>query len=116
MRILVTGGAGFIGSHLVEKLLAAGHEVAIIYHFNDFYTPEIKRSKIAAVGIRISTKCGSLRSATLPFTARGNGPISRFISSAGRFMPANRSISSATARPAAITLISTTLFRARWQR
>ncbi len=30
MRILITGGAGFIGSHLAEKLLAAGHEVAVI--------------------------------------------------------------------------------------
>src|SRR5215471_14442622 len=47
MRILVTGGAGFIGSHLVEKVLAVGHEVFILDDFNDFYDPQIKHANIA---------------------------------------------------------------------
>jgi UDP-glucuronate 4-epimerase len=47
MRILVTGGAGFIGSHLVERLLAAGHAVVILDDFNDFYDPQIKEANIA---------------------------------------------------------------------
>lgn len=42
MRILVTGAAGFIGSHLVDRLLASGHQVLGIDNFNEFYDPAIK--------------------------------------------------------------------------
>ncbi|KAF0220721.1 MAG: NAD-dependent [Geobacteraceae bacterium] len=49
MRILVTGGAGFIGSHLCERLVRGGHDVAIIDNFNDFYDPAIKRRNIEEV-------------------------------------------------------------------
>src|SRR5258708_11238077 len=61
MRVLVTGGAGFIGSHLVEKLLADGHDVAILDDFNDFYDPQIKRANIAAVAKDIAVHDVDLR-------------------------------------------------------
>ena len=63
MRVLVTGGAGFIGSHLVESLLAAGHEVAILDDFNDYYDPLIKRANIAAVSKNVAIHAVDLRDA-----------------------------------------------------
>jgi len=44
--ILVTGGAGFIGSHLVRKFISEGHEVCVLDNFNTFYDPAIKRGNI----------------------------------------------------------------------
>ncbi len=49
MKILITGGAGFIGSHLTEKLLHDGHEVTCLDNFNDYYDPNIKRKNIQSV-------------------------------------------------------------------
>lgn len=44
MRYLITGAAGFIGSHLGERLLGRGGEVVGIDNFNDFYDPSLKRA------------------------------------------------------------------------
>ena len=38
-KVLITGGAGFIASHLCEKLLADGFEITIMDDFNDYYDP-----------------------------------------------------------------------------
>lgn len=47
MRYLVTGGAGFVGSHLADALLARGNEVVCVDNFSDYYSPARKRSNIA---------------------------------------------------------------------
>lgn len=49
MKVLVTGGAGFIGSHLCERLLRNAYEVAIIDDLNSFYSPDLKRENLSAV-------------------------------------------------------------------
>jgi nucleoside-diphosphate-sugar epimerase len=49
MRIAVTGAAGFIGSHLCEHLLAAGHEVRGVDAFTRFYRRELKEANVAAL-------------------------------------------------------------------
>ena len=45
MNFLVTGGAGFIGSHVCERLLRDGHRVWAFDELNDFYDPQLKRAQ-----------------------------------------------------------------------
>jgi UDP-glucuronate 4-epimerase len=56
MRVLVTGGAGFIGSHLCARLVERGDEVAAIDNFDPFYPERVKRRALApllARGLRL---------------------------------------------------------------
>ena len=47
MSYLITGGAGFVGSHVAEALLQRGERVVAIDNFNDYYDPAIKRGNAA---------------------------------------------------------------------
>jgi nucleoside-diphosphate-sugar epimerase len=52
MRVIVTGAAGFIGSHLAEALLAAGHEVVGVDAFTDYYDPALKEENARELDVR----------------------------------------------------------------
>ena len=45
-KIVITGGAGFIGSHIAESCAKDGHEVVIIDNLDDYYSPELKKRNI----------------------------------------------------------------------
>ncbi|HEX2091279.1 MAG TPA: SDR family NAD(P)-dependent oxidoreductase [Longimicrobiaceae bacterium] len=49
MRVLVTGGAGFIGSHVCDRLVARGDEVVALDSFDPFYDPAVKRRNLTAL-------------------------------------------------------------------
>ena len=48
-KILITGAAGFIGAHLSKKLIAGGAEVVGLDNLNDYYDPNLKRARMAAL-------------------------------------------------------------------
>lgn len=73
-QILVTGGAGFIGSHLCEALLRGGHTVVALDNFDEFYAPSIKRSNLAEAvrHPRFSLVEGDTRNASTVATVIGD--------------------------------------------
>ena len=48
-NILLTGGAGFIGSHLAERLVRDGNHLLVVDDLNDFYSPAVKRNNLEAI-------------------------------------------------------------------
>ncbi len=63
-KILVTGGAGFIGSHVASALLARGDSVCVLDNFNDFYAPALKRENAARL-TRAQIVSGDIRDQAL---------------------------------------------------
>jgi UDP-glucuronate 4-epimerase len=51
MKYVVTGGAGFIGSHLTEALLTRGHDVRAVDCFTDYYDQELKEENAAGLDV-----------------------------------------------------------------
>lgn len=79
--IVVTGGAGFIGSHLVDRLLADGHRVTVIDNFNTFYDPAIKRRNCAPHLEQPNYRLveGDIRDASVVERCFDDGPIDDMI-------------------------------------
>src|SRR6056297_2308759 len=61
MRILVTGGAGFIGGHLAERFVADGHDVVVLDNFDPFYDTRIKEHTVEVCRERAEEGDGSYR-------------------------------------------------------
>ncbi|MFH0716836.1 NAD-dependent epimerase [Staphylococcus delphini] len=50
MKILITGVAGFIGSHLAKKLIAQDHDIIGVDNINDYYDPQLKEDRLKSIG------------------------------------------------------------------
>ena len=89
MHVLVTGGAGFIGSQLCERLLGEGHRVTCLDSFDDYYDPSIKEHNVAAAGREAEYRLlrGDIRDAGLLDEAMGADPVDRIVHLAARAGP-----------------------------
>lgn len=86
MSTLVTGGAGFIGSHVVERLLHRGERVICLDNFDDFYDPALKREHVkgfAAAG-PVTVIEGDIRDISALERVERLGPVDAIIHAAAR--------------------------------
>lgn len=84
MHYLVTGGSGFIGSHLSDRLIRGGHEVTILDDFNSFYDPAIKHANIAGILSDITLVKGDIRNVDLVERTFSDGKFDSIIHLAAR--------------------------------
>lgn len=86
MNVLITGGAGFIGSHLVDRRLARGDRVTVLDDFNDFYDPDLKRRNVAPHrgNPRFRLAEGDIRDRSLVFSLFSAEPFDAVVHLAAR--------------------------------
>ncbi|MGB0373173.1 MAG: GDP-mannose 4,6-dehydratase [Opitutales bacterium] len=84
MNFLITGGAGFIGSHLTESMVREGHSVTVIDDFNNYYNPEIKWRNLLAVRKDVHLVEGDIRDAILVERTFAKGKYDQVVHLAAR--------------------------------
>jgi UDP-glucuronate 4-epimerase len=84
MKILITGGAGFIGSHLTERMVELGHQVTIIDDFNAYYDPAIKWNNLHAIRKDVHIVESDIRDAILVERTFAKGQFDQVVHLAAR--------------------------------
>jgi UDP-glucuronate 4-epimerase len=83
-NILITGTAGFIGFHLANKLMAAGHTITGIDNINDYYDPQLKYDRLQASGFQINPDNRTPKESGSEAEAPG-GPLQGITSTKGNY-------------------------------
>lgn len=86
MNVLVTGGAGFVGSHLCGALIDRGDRVTALDSFDDFYDPAVKRSNLSALAgaAGFSLVEGDIRDESIVDKAMADGHVEMVVHLAAR--------------------------------
>ena len=83
-HLLITGGAGFIGSHLAERLLREGNRITILDDFNGYYDPNLKTRNLQAIRNDIRLIRGDIRNEELIDRSFAEGKFDQVVHLAAR--------------------------------
>ncbi|MEY3395628.1 MAG: hypothetical protein RL346_1864 [Verrucomicrobiota bacterium] len=83
-HLLITGGAGFIGSHLAERLLREGNRITILDDFNGYYDPNLKTRNLQAIRNDIRLIRGDIRNEELIDRSFSEGKFDQVVHLAAR--------------------------------